>query len=202
MLKVGLTGGIACGKTTVLEMFAARGARVVRADEIAHRLMSPGQAVYQQIVERFGSDILNPDATISRARLAEKAFAGRIEELNAIVHPAVIEAQDHWAEEVRVREPHAVAIIEAALMIEARAHKRVDKLIVVTCTFEQKVDRYSKRAGISLETAREEVTRRMRWQLDDSEKVKLADFVVDNSGTIVEAEAQVAAIWPKLVALA
>lgn len=179
----------------VLAMFASRGAHTIRADEVAHRMMSPGESVYAGIVESFGRDILNADGTINRPRLAQKAFAGRIEELNALVHPPVIEAQEKWADEVGEREPGAVAIIEAALMVEAAAHKHMDKLIVVTCTLEQRVERFARRTGISEAEARAEVTRRMRWQLDDAEKVRVADYVIDNSGTVAEAEAQVESIW-------
>jgi dephospho-CoA kinase len=198
VVKVGLTGGIACGKTMVLEMFASRGAHTMRADEVGHQLMMPGEKVHREIVARFGSDILNDDQTINRPRLATKAFAGRIDELNAIIHPAVIEAQDRWASEVGAREPGAVVIIEAALMVEAGAHKHMDKLVVVTCTLEQRVARFAKRAGISEDAARDEVNRRMKWQFDDEAKIKVADFVIDNSGTVAEAEAQVERIWQEL----
>src|SRR5580700_10631894 len=106
MLKVGLTGGIASGKSTVGEMFVALGAHLVQADRIAHQLMLPGQPVYNEVVCRFGGGILNPDLTVNRAKLAEAAFgsatqptASRIEELNRIVHPAVIRSQNEWMEE-------------------------------------------------------------------------------------------------------
>jgi len=202
VLKVGLTGGVACGKTTVLEMFAARGAHTLRADDIGARLMQPGQAVYRHIVERFGSDILKPDGTIDRPKLAAKAFDGRIEELNALVHPPVIEEQDRWAAEVGARDPHAVAIIEAALMVEAGAHKRMDKLIAVTCRLEQRAERFAQRTGMTLETARAEVDRRMKWQLSNAEKIRVADYVIDNSGVLAVAEAEVNQLWRELTRLA
>ena len=101
MLKVGLTGGIASGKSVVGEMFAAVGVPVIQADVIAHRLMQPGETVYQQVVEHFGSGILNPDRAINRGKLAEAVFGDspRVEELNRIVHPAVIAQQDRWMED-------------------------------------------------------------------------------------------------------
>lgn len=202
MLKVGLTGGVASGKSTVLEMFARRGAHTLRADEVAHKLMRPGQPVYERVVEHFGRDILNEDGTIARPRLAQKAFAGRIEELNALVHPAVIDYQDRWADGVAQREPRAVAIIEAALMIEARAHEHMDKLIAVTSSFDAKVERFARRTNMTREQAQGEVERRMHAQLPDERKAELADYVIENSGTVADAEEQVEKIWQELTAMA
>ena len=196
MLKVGLTGGVACGKSTVLAMFERRGAFTIRADEIAHELMRPGQPVYDKIVAAFGSSILESDRTISRPRLAELAFGHeRIAELNAIVHPEVIRYQEEWLEHIRWREKEAIAIIEAALMIEANAHKRLDKLIVVTCSNEERVRRFQLRTGLDEDSARVEVERRMKNQLPESEKAKIADYVIDNSGDFESAEKQVGPIW-------
>ncbi len=198
MLRVGLTGGVACGKSTVAAMFEKRGAKVVRADEIAHELMQPGELVYQEVVAHFGRDILNSDGTINRAKLANLAFPSRIHELNSIVHPAVIAAQEAWMDEVEEKDPAAVAIVEAALMIEAGAHKRFDKLITVTCTLEQKIARFAARAGVSEDAARDEVERRMKAQLPEEEKARMADFVIDNSGSQAESEAQVDRVWLEL----
>lgn len=202
MLKVGLTGGVASGKSTVLEMFARRGAHTLRADEVAHELMRPGQPVYERVVEHFGRDILNEDGTIARPRLAQKAFAGRVEELNALVHPAVIDYQDRWADGVGQREPKAIAIVEAALMIEAGAHGHMDRLIAVTSSFEAKVERFARRTNSTREQSRAEVERRMRVQLPDERKAELADYVIENSGTVADAEEQVEKIWQELAALA
>lgn len=195
MLRVGLTGGVACGKSTIAAMFEKRGAHVVRADEIAHKLMEPGAAVYEQVVAAFGKEILNEDGTISRPKLADAAFPNRIRELNAIVHPAVIEDQNSWMDQIEARDPHAIAIVEAALMIEAGAHVRFDKLIVVTCELEQKIARFAKRTGLDAESARREVLRRMDAQMPEEDKVGMADFVVDNSGSLEKAETQVNDIW-------
>jgi dephospho-CoA kinase len=202
VLKVGLTGGIACGKTTVLEMFASRGAHTLSADNVGTQLMQPGQSVYAQIVEHFGREILNEDATINRPLLAEKAFAGRIEELNALVHPPVIAAQDAWIAEIASREPRAVAIVEAALMVEAGSYKRLDRLITVVCRLEQRAQRFAQRTGMSLEAAQAEVTRRMDSQLPDAEKIKVSDYVIDSSGTLELVEAQVDLLWRELIRLA
>jgi len=120
MLKVGLTGGVACGKSTVAKMFADLGAQVADADSIAHELYRPGQEVYQELVKRFGQEIVKPDGEIDRAKLATAAFdGGRVEELNKIVHPAVIRQQDRWMRELAAKDPYAVAVVEAALIFEA-----------------------------------------------------------------------------------
>jgi dephospho-CoA kinase len=201
LLKVGLTGGVACGKSTIAEMLAKRGAYVIRADEVAHKLMEPGQSVYEAVVARFGREILNPDQTISRPKLAALAFEGRIKELNALVHPAVVKFQDDWMRDVGRNNPHAIAIVEAALILEAGAKSHFDRLVVVLCDFDQKVERFANRTGMPVPQARAEVERRMAAQLTDEEKAAAADFVFDNSGSIEHAEAQSAKLWDQLRAV-
>lgn len=208
MLKVGLTGGIAAGKSVVGEMFVALGARLVQADRIAHSLMQPGEPVYNEVVRHFGREILNPDGSVNRSKLAELAFgpvtvpegkrALRIEELNRIVHPVVIRSQDEWMQEMGRQDPHVVAIVEAALILEAGAAKRFDRLVVVTCNAEQRVARFAVRQKIDLEAARKEVARRMAAQLPDEEKIKAADYVIDNSGTLESTREQAHAVWQEL----
>jgi dephospho-CoA kinase len=206
MLKVGLTGGIASGKSVVGEMLVALGAHLVQADRIAHQLMLPGQPVYNEVVRHFGGAILNPDLSVNRAKLAEAAFgstasstaSSRIQELNRIVHPAVIRSQDEWMEEMGRQDPHAVAIVEAALIIEAGAAKRFDRLIVVTCSDEQRVARFAARQKLDLDAARKEVARRMAAQLPEAEKIRVADYVIDNSGSLDQTRAQVQQVWAKL----
>lgn len=209
MLRVGLTGGLACGKTTVGDMMVARGAHLVKADEVAHALMLPGQPVYAEVVRLFGDTIVNPsDGQIDRARLAEAAFgAGRVQELNAIVHPAVIAHQEKWMEELATRDPRAIAVWEAALILEADVRGRFDKLVVVTCPREQKIDRYVRRvvsseAGPLKEiAARKEAQRRIAAQMPDEEKIKAADFVIDNGGPLAATERQVENLMRKLKSL-
>jgi dephospho-CoA kinase len=209
MLKVGLTGGIASGKSVVGEMFVALGAHLVQADRIAHQLMLRGQPVYNEVVRHFGRGILNPDLSVNRAKLAEAAFgstakaaspatASRIQELNRIVHPAVLRSQEEWMEETGRQDPRAVAIVEAALIIEAGAVKRFDRLIVVTCSDEQRIARFAARHKLALDAARKEVERRMAAQLPEAEKVKAADYVVDNSGSLDHTREQVRELWEKL----
>jgi dephospho-CoA kinase len=204
LLKVGLTGGIASGKSAVGEMFVKLGAHLVQADAVAHALMQPGRPVYEEVVRRFGREILNSDGSINRSRLAEAAFgtaAGappRVKELNEIVHPAVIGHENEWMEELGRRDPGAIVIIEAALILEAGTAGRFDRLIVVTCHPEQRILRFARRHGISEDAARAEVTRRMAAQIPDEEKIKAADFVIDNSGSLDATEEQVQRIFAAL----
>jgi dephospho-CoA kinase len=197
LLKVGLTGGMACGKSVVGEMFVQLSAHVIQSDTVAHQLMQPGEPVYEEVVRRFGAAILNPDRTINRARLAEAAFAPppRIAELNSIVHPAVIEYENRWMNEIGRRDPHAIAIVEAALILEAGSRNRFDRLIVVTCRPEQRIERWASRAKVDSDTARREVTRRMAAQLPDEEKIKAADHVIDNSGSLDETGKKVKEVY-------
>jgi dephospho-CoA kinase len=198
MLRVGLTGGIAAGKSVVGEMLVKLGAHLIQADQISHELMQPGQAVHQEVVKHFGPGILNPDQTVNRPKLAEAAFSGRIQELNQIVHPAVIQKQKEWMAEVGGREPHAIVIVEAALILEAGFGDDFDRLIVVTCREQQRVQRWAQRMNVDKETARREVTRRMAAQFSDEEKIKASDYVIDNSGSLDETQKQVSAIFGQL----
>jgi dephospho-CoA kinase len=204
LLKLGLTGGIASGKSSVGHLFVKLGAQLIQADDVAHLLMQPGLPVYEEVVRRFGREILNRDGSINRSRLAEAAFGSpggappRVQELNEIVHPAVIDQENEWMEQVGRRDPNAVAIVEAALILEAGAAERFDRLIVVTCDAEQRVLRFARRLGISEDAARAEVTRRMAAQIPDEEKIKAADFVIDNSGSLDATEQQVRRVFRTL----
>ena len=204
MLRLGLTGGIASGKSAVGEIFVKLGAHLIQSDAVAHWLMQPGRAVYQEVVRRFGREILNGDGSINRARLAETAFGSpggappRVKELNEIVHPAVIDHENEWMEEIGQRDPNAIAIVEAALILEAGAAGRFDRLIVVTCHPQQRVLRFARRLGISEDAARAEVTRRMAAQIPDEEKIKAADFVIDNSGSLNATEEQARRVFAAL----
>jgi dephospho-CoA kinase len=201
VLKLGLTGGIASGKSAVGEMFVKLGAHLLLADAVAHWLMEPGHAVYAEVVSHFGREILNPDGSINRPKLAEAAFgsaAPRIKELNQIVHPAVIAHENQWMEEIGQRDPNAIVIVEAALILEAGTASRFDRLIVVACHPEQRIPRLARRLGISEDAARAEITRRMAAQIPDEEKIKAADFVIDNSGPLDSTERQVRQVFAKL----
>jgi len=205
LLKVGLTGGISSGKSVVGEMFAALGVAIIDADHIAHALMQPGQAVYQEVVRHFGVGILNPDGTVNRSKLAEAAFGApnrkpgsRVQELNRIVHPAVIEKQEEWMNEIGRKHPQGIAMVEAAPLVEACAAKRFDRLIMVTCQPEQRFQRWAKLRKVDQDAAAREVTRRMAAQLPDEEKIKLADYVIDNSGSLDNTQKQVKKVYEDL----
>ncbi len=198
MLRVGLTGGIACGKSTVGEMLRRRGAHYLSADELAHNLYAPGAIAYEGVVRTFGREILNDDGTVNRKKLAGLAFPHRIDELNAIVHPAVVLAQNRWMADVEREHPGGIAVVEAALLLEAGAKKDFDKVIVVTCDSACKIRRYAHRTGLPLEAARAEVERRSAAQFSDEEKASRADYVIENSGGIEELESKVESIWMRL----
>ena len=205
LLKVGLTGGMAAGKTTVGEMLAALGAHVIQADAIAHQLMLPGEPVYEEVLRHFSRTILDSDGKVNRSRLAEAAFATspgggprRIQELNEIVHPAVLRRQNKWMQEIGRSEPYGIAVVEAALLLEAGAGKDFHRLMVVTCRPEQRIERWSQRRGVDPETARAEVARRMASQWPDEEKIKAADYVIDNSGPLEETKQQVRQVYGQL----
>jgi dephospho-CoA kinase len=205
LLKVGLTGGISSGKSVVGEMFAALGVAVIDADHIAHELMQPGQAVYAEVVRHFGVGILNPDGTVNRSKLAEAAFGppnqndrSRVKELNRIVHPAVIQRQEEWMDEIGRKQPQGIAMVQAALIVEAGAAKRFDRLIMITCQPEQRFQRWANLRKVDQEAAAREVTRRMAAQLPDEEKIKLADYVIDNSGSLDNTQKQVKGVYEEL----
>ncbi len=211
MLRVGLTGGLASGKSTAAKMLAVRGAYVIQADEIAREMMRPGQAVYAAIVERFSSDVVNAGGELDRAKLARLAFAaGRVEELNAIVHPAVIARQGEMTGEIARRDPEAVVVVESALIFETQHggdggwRGRFDRLVLVTAGEELRIDRFVKRSAgdcgnqNEIEVAREEARRRLGRQMPDREKEALCDYVLRNEGTLMELESKVNALWAKL----
>jgi dephospho-CoA kinase len=221
MLRVGLTGGLGSGKSTAARLFAAHGAHVLQADAIGRELMEPGHAVYAAIVNHFGKDVVLPDGRLDRGALAKIAFVDRrVEELNAIVHPAVIARQAELAEAIVQRDPQAVVIVESALIFEtnyggtqaddkARWHNRFDRVIVVTAPEEVKIARFVARSASGEATTTErrdqleaEARRRLAQQISDDQKCALADYVLTNGGAIAELEWQVDQLWPILKAAA
>jgi dephospho-CoA kinase len=229
VLRVGLTGGLGSGKSTVAAMLRELGAQVIEADALGREVMEPGHAVYEQVVETFGHEVVNPDGHLNRARLADLAFRhGRLQELNAIVHPPVIEAQRRWMEEVLARDPAVVAVLESALIFEvardalargdrdsvlADWRRRIDRVVVVTAPDDLKISRYAARVtpnaagpnagdknAVDVGAIRADARVRLAHQVPDAEKAAQADYVLDNSGDIPALHAQVAALWPRLVA--
>lgn len=188
MLKVGLTGGIASGKTTAAEMFAARGCRVLNADRMAHDLMRPGQPAFEEIVQRFGRDVLAADGSIDRSRLGQIVFAdpAKLVELNRILHPRVVTAIEKEFAAIEGQDPGAIALVEAALLVEAGYHKKLDTLVLTWCRPEQQVERLLKK-GLS----RAEAEQRIAAQLPVEEKRRHADYVIDSSGPLEATTQQV-----------
>ena len=196
MLKVGLTGGIGTGKTTVARMFADLGCDVLDADSITRSLFAPGQPVNRAVVEAFGPTVVAPDGSINRAVLGELIFhdSALREKLNSIVHPAIIQRQAAWGQEVAAQDPRAIAIVEAALMVEVGTYRNYDKLIVVTCSPEIQRLRIKERSDLT----DEQIESRIASQMPLDEKAKYADFVVDNSGTWENTRRQVEAVLEQL----
>ncbi|HXE75862.1 MAG TPA: dephospho-CoA kinase [Candidatus Xenobia bacterium] len=195
MLKVGLTGGIASGKTTVAAMFRARGCVILEADRIAHAHMEPGSDGYEKIVEAFGEEILRPDASIDRQRLGAIVFAdaARRTELERILHPLVIITLDGELARRANEAPDSIVIVEAALLVEARYHTLLDKLVVTWCRPEQQRERLLAK-GFTPEQAEQ----RIAAQMPVEEKRRLADYVIDCSGSLEETERQVEQVFQSL----
>jgi dephospho-CoA kinase len=196
MLKVGLTGGLACGKTFVGEALAALGCHVLQADQLGHAALLPGGEAYGPVVREFGPGILAGNGEIDRRALAEQVFgsAERLALLNSLVHPPVLRQEEAWLDRVAAGDPRGIAVIEAAILIETGSHQRFDKLIVVVCEEQQQIERSMKRDGVG----RERVRARLSRQMPVSEKRKLGDFIIDTSGTKEETLRQVRAVYDSL----
>ncbi len=223
MLRVGLTGGLASGKSTVAVYLRELGAEVIEADALGRALMEPGQQVYAEIVRVFGPEVVKPDGHLDRARLAQAAFQGsRVDELNRIVHPAVIAAQQSWMDGVFLRDPAAVAVVESALIFEverdARARgetdtiladwrRRITRLVVVTAPDEVKIRRYVDRvlwsgdgSVASREAVESDARSRLAHQIPDTEKAARADYVLENTGDKATLLARTIEVWDRLKA--
>jgi len=195
MLRLGLTGGIASGKSAVAGMLRELGFPVLDADALAHRLMEPGQPAHDQVLREFGAEIAGADGRIDRAKLAAVVFADRekLERLNGIVHPRVLEEMQRQFAEGETRNTLGAAFVEAALIIEAGYHKLLDGVVVTWCKPEQQLARLLAR-GLSAEEAR----RRIAAQMPVEEKLRYATERIDCSGTLEETREQVAALAAKL----
>jgi dephospho-CoA kinase len=227
MLRVGLTGGLGSGKSTAARLFAGLGAHVLQSDAIGRELMEPRQAVYAKIAAHFGPDVVLADGRLDRGALARIAFTdGRVEEVNAIVHPAVIAREAVLSEEIRARDSRAVVIVESALIFETKYSEtkygetkygglhsasragwqdRFDRIILVTAPEEVKIARFVARsaAGDALSNERRaglevEAQRRIAQQIPDEQKSALCDYVLTNGGALTELEWQVDQLWPLL----
>ena len=223
MLRVGLTGGLASGKSTVAALLRSFGADLIEADELGRALMEPGQPVFAAIVQHFGPAAVAPGGHLNRATLARLAFAeGRLQELNSIIHPAVITAQQLWMADLFQKNPHAIAVVESALIFEvvrdARARgettgiladwrRRMDRVLVVTAPEELRIARYVARvcpqadadpaAGAAAEA---DARRRLAHQIPDAEKAAMADYVIENTGDLDDLRLHTAGVWQRLQA--
>ena len=200
MLRVGLTGSIAVGKSFVSSVLAELGCHVLDADQTAREAVAPGSVGLREVVEAFGVDVLGEDGTLNRARLGSIVFADEAKRqlLNSILHPLIIAAQDEWVRGREREDSHGVAVVDAALMIETGSYRRFDKLIVVHCDEDVQLARLMKRDNLT----REEAGRRIAAQMPQSEKMRHADFLVDTSGTYEETRAQVVGLYEELRKLA
>lgn len=200
MLRVGLTGGLASGKSFVATVLSDLGCHVIHADALGHAVLAPDGEAYHRVIAEFGSGILNAEGLIDRRRLGALVFidAERLAVLNSLVHPAVFERQERWMAEVAERDPQGIAVVEAAIMYETGSDARYQKMIVAVCSEEQQIERAMKRDHLS----REEVLARLRRQLPLREKAARADYVVDTSGTKEETIRQTESVYRSLRSLA
>ena len=180
MIRAGLTGGLACGKSFVGRVLEELGCHLIRADELGHQVLAPGGEAHGPVIEQFGPGILDAAGLIDRKKLAQEVFGNpdRLAVLNSIVHPAVFRLEEQFMNEIAARDPDGIAVVEAAILIETGSYRRFDCLIVVVCTEEQQIQRAMHRDGATLE----QVEARIRNQMPLSEKRKYADYVIDTSG--------------------
>jgi len=200
MIVVGLTGGLATGKSSVARLFQDCGAIVIDADVLAREAVEPGRPAWRDIVRVFGKKVLQPDRTLDRRTVGRIVFGNRakLKQLNAIVHPRVAREQNRLTREIASKEPDAVIIYDAPVLIEAGAHKRMNKIIVVEADQATQIKRLCNRSHFS----RAEALRRIRSQLPLAQKVKLADYVIDGTLSFEQTKNEVQRIYAQLEQLA
>jgi dephospho-CoA kinase len=196
MLRVGLTGGLASGKSFVGHALAELGCFLIQADEIGRQVQEPGGEAYDEIVRAFGTGMLNADGTLDRRKLAALVFHDpeQLKRLNSIVHPPVILRRKAMEDEYARAHPDGIAVTEAAILIETGSYREFDRLIVAVCSAEQQVERAMSRGHLT----REEVLDRMNRQMPLDEKVKYADYIIDTSGPKEHTLAQTRAVYESL----
>ena len=192
----GLTGGVASGKSTVARMFEELGAKVIDADRIGHELLGSTQPPYNEIVRRFGKEVLDASGEIDRRRLGAIVFsdAAKLRELNAILHPRIIERVEAEAQRYRAQDPRAVILVDAALIFEAGIGSRFTKLLVAWCPPEMQIERLMAKAGLS----RKKAEQRVASQISSDEKRRRADYVIDCSGSLEDTRKQVERLFLEL----
>jgi dephospho-CoA kinase len=199
MLKVGLTGSIAVGKSFVLGVLAELGGHVLDADATAREVVAPGTPGVKAVVDVFGDDILNSDGALDRAKLGAIVFADETKrlQLNSILHPFIIAAQDEQMREWEREDPQGIAVVDAALMIESGGYQRFDKLVVVHCRPEVQLERLMARDGLS----RADAEQRIGAQMAQEEKRTYADFLIDTSEGFDSTRRQTEKVFQELSAL-
>lgn len=197
MLNVGLTGGIACGKSTVSQMFVRLGGHLIDFDRLAHDVQEPGKPAWQDVVNYFGEEILQPDGRIDRNRLGAVVFndARKLQKLNEFVHPRVYEAWRHRLDSITAREPHAIVFSDVPLLFEGRMQHLFDLTILVMIDPGEQIERLMARNNIS----RSDAGLRLSSQMPIRDKVALADMVIDNSCAMEDTEKIVARVWRNLL---
>ncbi|MCU1272764.1 MAG: Dephospho-CoA kinase [Bryobacterales bacterium] len=196
MLKVGLTGGLACGKSFVGHALTALGCHLIEADQLGHEVLAPAGDAYDDVVREFGTGILNADHTIDRKRLAAEVFGkpDRLEKLNSLVHPHVFRRERELIDHYARTDPRGIVVVEAAILIETGSYKNYDRLILVECDEEQQIERALKRDNAD----RQEVMARLSRQLPLAEKRKFAHYVINTSGSKEETLRRVHEIYEEL----
>ena len=199
MLRVGLTGGLASGKSFVGHALRDLGCYLIEADELGHQVLLPGAEAYDAVIHAFGDGILDHDGFIDRHKLAELVFdqPELLARLSSLVHPPVVQRQERAIAEIARNDPAAVVVVEAAILVETGSYKRFDRLIVAVCSPEQQLERAMKRGAYT----REEAMARLSRQLPLEEKVRVADYVIDTSGTKENTLEQVRTVYSSLRSL-
>jgi dephospho-CoA kinase len=199
VLRVGLTGGLACGKSFVGRALAELGCHIIEADKLGHEVMAPGGEAYDGIVREFGPTVLDSEGRVSRRKLSGMVWNDpeRLAKLNRLVHPPVQKREEDWMAEIARRDPLAIAVVEAAILVETGRYKSFDRLIVVTCDAAQQMERALERGTYN----KEEILARIARQLPLEAKLKVADYVIDTSGSKEATLEQVRAVYGSLRSL-
>ena len=196
MLRVGLTGGLATGKSHVGAYLEQLGCHLLKADELGHKAMLRGGAAFEGVVSRFGAGILDGAGEIDRKALGAVVFDDpeKLTLLNSIIHPVVIRAEEDWFGGVSIADPEGIAVVEAAILIETGSYKRFDRIILTVCTRQQQIERAIKRDGLT----RDEVEARLMRQMSLDEKKKYADHIVDTSGDKAATQMETRRVYEEL----
>ena len=199
MLRVGLTGGLATGKSFVGRALENLGCYLIRSDDLGHQVLAPAAEAYDEVVREFGPGILAPDGTIDRRRLSARVFRDpeQLEKLSALVHPPVRERTRKLLDEYAAGHPDGIAVVEAAILIETGSYRDYARLILAVCGPEQQIERAMARDGLT----REEVLDRLSRQMPLNEKIQYADYVVDTSGAKENTLEQTRVVYESLLRL-